>query len=376
MSGEQHERPLFASEGARSGSGEDAYRRAGVDVAEGQRAVSMFRDAVATATRSEVASDLRGFAGLFDLGHGRYLAASTDGVGTKLEIARLLGRLDTVGVDLVAMCVNDVVCTGAEPLFFLDYLAVERLVPEEAASLVSGVARGCVLAGCALLGGETAEHPGTMGEGRFDLAGFCVGIVSETDVLRPDTVQPGDALIGLRSSGLHSNGYSLVRRALLSSGDDRIADGAATRDATADDEMVRVLDQFVPALGRTLGEELLEPTRIYVRMLLTLAREGLVRSAAHLTGGGWFENVPRALPVRLGAEIDTAAWAPQPIFGFVAEAAGLAMRDLFGVLNMGIGMVVTVPTDRTDQALQVIAETGERACLVGRVIDRPGVHLA
>jgi phosphoribosylformylglycinamidine cyclo-ligase len=343
-------------------TGEQAYRDAGVDVGAGQIAVSLFRDAIAKATRPEVVADgsLRSFAGLFDLGDGRYLAAGTDGVGTKLEVARLLGRLDTVGIDLVAMCANDVVCTGAEPLFFLDYLAVEHLVPDEAASIVTGVARGCQLAGCALLGGETAEHPGTMGEGRFDLAGFCVGIVGRDAILRPEDVRPGDALIGLRSSGVHSNGFSLIRRTLLS-GDDA--------------EMVKQLDEFVPMLGRTLGADLLEPTMIYVRTILTLARAGLVRSAAHITGGGWFENVPRALPEGLGAVVDTGAWAPQPIFGVMAEAAGLSANDLFGVLNMGIGMVVIVPASDVQRAIDAAAEAGNHAVRLGVVVEEPGVHL-
>lgn len=348
---------------ASDAASERAYRDAGVDVVAGRRAVSLFRDAVADASRPGVVTDgsLRGFAGLFDLGDGRYLAAGTDGVGTKLEIARLLGRLDTVGIDLVAMCANDVVCTGAEPLFFLDYLAVEHLVPEEAAAIVSGVAAGCVRAGCALLGGETAEHPGTMGAGRFDLAGFCVGIVEHDAVLRPDDVRPGDALIGLRSSGVHSNGFSLIRRALLPDADEA--------------HVVKRLDEFDPTLGRTLGDELLEPTAIYVRTLLALAREGLVRSAAHITGGGWFENVPRALPEGLGAEIDINAWTPQPIFGIVADAAGLTLPDLFAVLNMGVGMVVVVPAGEGARALDACRVAGEEAVVVGHVTETSGVTL-
>ena len=340
-------------------SGEDAYRAAGVDVEAGRRAVSLFGDVVAAASRPEVRGGVGGFAGLFDLGDGRYLAAGTDGVGTKLEVARLLGRLDTVGVDLVAMCANDVVCTGAEPLFFLDYLAVERLVPEDAAAIVSGVAEGCRLAGCALLGGETAEHPGTMGAGRFDLAGFCVGMVAAADVLRVDDVRPGDALIGLRSSGLHANGYSLVRRSLL--------DGA---------EKVKLLDEFRPELGRTLGEELLEPTRVYVASVLSLARAGVVRSAAHITGGGWFENVPRALPDGLGAEVRTDAWEPQPIFAIVADAAGLASADLFGVLNMGIGMVLVVPAEHAEGTLDLLSGRGRPGVVVGRVERGSGLSYA
>jgi phosphoribosylformylglycinamidine cyclo-ligase len=343
-------------------SGEDAYRTAGVDVPAGRRAVDLIRAVAAGATRPEVVEGVGGFSGLFDLGDGRLLAAATDGVGTKLEIARLMGRLDTVGVDLVAMCANDVVCTGAAPLFFLDYLAVGRLVPEDTASIVSGVAAGCLQAGCALLGGETAEHPGTLEAGRFDLAGFCVGIVRSEDVLRSSSVRPGDALVGFRSSGLHSNGFSLVRRALLGS-------------AADDDEMVNILDHFEPSLGRTLGEELLEPTRIYARPLLALAGTGLVRSAAHITGGGWHENVPRALPSGLGVRVDTRAWQPQPVFDLVADAAGLARADLFDVLNVGIGMVTVVRAGDADRALGVARDAGADALVVGGVVEGEGVLL-
>ena len=342
--------------------GEDAYRRAGVDVRAGARAVELIRNVAAGASRPEVAEGVGGFAGLVRLGDGRCLAAATDGVGTKLEIARLVGRLDTVGIDLVAMCANDVVCTGAEPLFFMDYLAVGRLVPDEAAAVVAGVATGCREAGCALLGGETAEHPGTLAAGRFDLAGFCVGIVAEDELLRRESVRPGDALIGLRSSGLHSNGYSLVRRALLGEGRD-------------DAGMVKVLDQLDAALGRTLGEELLEPTRIYVKPLLALVQEGLVRSAAHITGGGWMENLPRALPDGLGAEVETGAWTHPPIFDRVADAANLVPRELFGVLNMGIGMVVVAPAGSEDAVVKAAAGAGAEPIVVGRVVEAEGVRL-
>jgi phosphoribosylformylglycinamidine cyclo-ligase len=235
-------------------------------------------------------------------------------------------------------------------------------VPEEAASIVAGVAEGCQRAGCALLGGETAEHPGTMEPGGFDLAGFCIGLVRAEDVVRVENVRPGDALIGLRSSGLHSNGFSLVRRALL---------GGDERD---DLEKVKVLDEFRHELGRTLGEELLEPTRIYVQPVLALARAGLLRSAAHITGGGWFENVPRALPPGLGAEIHVDAWEAQPVFAMVAHAAGLTTRDLFGVLNMGIGMVLVVSADEQDRALALANASGVAAVAVGWVAEGDGVR--
>jgi len=336
--------------------GSQAYRAAGVDLAAGARAVELIKRVARGAARPGAVNEVGGFSGLFDLGDGRYLSAATDGVGTKLEVARAAGRYDTVGIDLVAMSANDVVCTGAEPLFFLDYLAVERVVPEQVALIVEGVAEGCRRAGCALLGGETAEHPGTMPEGSFDLAGFCVGIVARDQLLSPDRVEPGDALVGLRSSGLHANGFSLVRRTLLARGAD--------------------VSAFVPELGRALVDELLEPTAIYVRTILALRDAGLAKSAAHITGGGFHENVPRALPEGLGAEIDRAAWTPQPIFGMVADAAGASVGELFGVLNLGIGMVVAVAPGDASRAVELTGSHGTEGVVVGRVSDRPGVRLS
>ena len=255
----------------------EAYRRAGVDLDAAARAVELIRELGGGASRPELVEGVGGFAGLFEIGDGRFLAAATDGVGTKLEIARRAGRLDTVGIDLVAMCADDVVCTGAEPLFFLDYLAVGSVEPERVAAIVAGVAEGCRRAGCALLGGETAEHPGVMAPDAFDLAGFCVGVVEQERRLGPDLVQDGDVLIGLASSGLHANGFSLVRDALLERG------GYA-------------LDGVVPPLRRPLVDELLEPTAIYAPLVLGLGREGLLHAAAHVTGGGIVENLPRVLP--------------------------------------------------------------------------------
>jgi phosphoribosylformylglycinamidine cyclo-ligase len=336
-------------------AGRAAYRSSGVDVDAGYRAVVLIRELAASASGTEVVEGVGGFAGLVRLDDHQLLAAATDGVGTKLEVARAMGKLDTVGIDLVAMSANDVVCTGARPLFFLDYLAVGRVVPEEVAAIVRGVAEGCRRAGCALLGGETAEHPGVMEPGQFDLAGFCVGLVERDVLLDPATVRPGDALLGLRSSGLHANGFSLIRRVLLQ-------DPAA-------------LDRFEPSLGRTLGEELLEPTSIYVGPLLELARAGLVRSAAHITGGGLLENVPRAIREGLGCVFVLEGWTPHPIFDIVANAAHLAPRDLLGVLNMGIGMVVVVSPDRVDDARATALGAGADAVVVGWVSEEPGVHL-
>ena len=338
-----------------AGSGVEAYRRSGVDLEAAERAVELIRRAAAPVSRPESVGGLGGFAGLFRLGDGRLLAAAADGVGTKVEVARRLGRLDTIGIDLVAMSANDVICTGAEPLFFLDYLAVGKLVPGEAAEIVRGVAEGCRRAGCALLGGETAEHSGTMPAGAFDLAGFCVGIVDEDRLLGPHRVAEGDLLLGFPSSGLHANGFSLVRRALL-------RDGAR-------------LDADHPLLGRPLADELLEPTAIYVRPLLGMVREGLARSAAHITGGGFRANLPRALPEGLGAAIDRSAWTAPPIFSIVADAAGIPADGLFDVLNMGIGMVVVVGEPEADRAVARCREEGLEGLVVGEVVAGAGVHL-
>ena len=307
----------------------DAYRSSGVDTEAAAKAVTLIADLAARARRPEVTGDVGGFAGLFSIGDGRLLAAATDGVGTKLEFARVTGRLDTVGIDLVAMCADDVVCTGAEPLFFLDYLAVGRVVPEDVASVVEGIVDGCRLAGCALLGGETAEHPGVMDDDRFDLAGFCVGIVHGADVLGPDRVRAGDALIGLPSSGLHANGFSLVRTVVST------------------DELAIA----PPAIGRTFADELLEPCRIYVPEVVALHRAGLVHAAAHVTGGGLVENVPRVLPPGLGARIERGSWTEPPIFDEIRRRADATDADMLATFNMGIGMVLVVGPDEVDDVL-------------------------
>jgi phosphoribosylformylglycinamidine cyclo-ligase len=329
----------------------DAYRAAGVDIEAAARAVSLIGDLAAGATRPEVADEVGGFAGLFRIGGGRLLAAATDGVGTKLEIARAAGRLDTVGIDLVAMCADDVVCTGAEPLFFLDYLAVGRVIPERVAAIVAGVAEGCRRAGCALLGGETAEHPGVMPDDQFDLAGFCVGVVEEQALLGPARVAEGDVLIGLPSSGLHANGYSLVRHALLAR---------------------HGLDAVLPELGRPLVDELLEPCAIHAPQVLALHREGLLHAAAHITGGGLYENVPRALPAGLGARVQRGTWAEHPVFGLIQDAAGATDRDMFATFNMGLGMVLVAGPEHE---AAVLAATPD-ASVVGRVVAGAGVELA
>ena len=331
----------------------EAYRRAGVDLDAAARAVDLIRDVASGAARPE-AGDVGGFAGLFKIAEGRWLAAATDGVGTKLEIARLAGRLDTVGIDLVAMCADDVVCTGAEPLFFLDYLAVGKVIPEDVAAIVSGVAEGCRRAGCVLLGGETAEHPGVMPIDGFDLAGFCVGVVDEDARLGAHRVDVGDELIGLASSGLHANGYSLVRKALLEEGGYE-------------------LDEVLPRLGRPLVEELLEPTTIYAPLVVALARDGLVHAAAHVTGGGLPENVPRALPDGIGAEIRLGAWPVPPVFELVREVAGASEADMRATFNLGIGMVLIAPAGRGGEIATRASRAGSPAYVIGTVIDRPGL---
>jgi phosphoribosylformylglycinamidine cyclo-ligase len=330
----------------------EAYRRAGVDVRTGAKAVELIRELAAGAARPELAEGVGGFAGLFRIGEGRYLAAATDGVGTKLEIARATGRLDTVGIDLVAMCADDVVCTGAEPLFFLDYLAVGRVEPERVRSIVAGVAEGCRRAGCALLGGETAEHPGVMAEDAFDLAGFCVGVVDEDALLRPHRVVEGDAIVGLASSGLHANGYTLVRRALL-------------------DDAGFGLDDVLPRIGRSLGDELLEPTVIYAPLVRSLGRDGLVHAAAHVTGGGLKENLDRVLPQGLAAEIDWGTWPVPAVIEVIGELPGITEQDLRATFNLGVGMALVVPPERADDVVVAAEAMGSRAFPIGAVVSSP-----
>jgi phosphoribosylformylglycinamidine cyclo-ligase len=325
-----------------------AYRDAGVDTEAAAKAVALIADLASTTRRPEVAEHVGGFAGLYRIDEHRLLAAATDGVGTKLEIARLTGRLDTVGIDLVAMCADDVACTGAEPLFFLDYLAVGRVEPTRVASLVEGVAEGCRRARCALLGGETAEHPGVMDQDAFDLAGFCVGVVEDRSLLGPHRVSEGDVVIGLASTGLHANGYSLVRSALLPAFD---------------------LDATPPGLARPLADELLEPCAIYAPEVVTLARDGLLHAAAHVTGGGIFENLPRALPEGLGATIHRGSWPEHPIFGLVHELSGASDDDVFAAFNMGVGMLLVVDPTSADE---VLARSTHEAFRIGEVTAGSG----
>jgi phosphoribosylformylglycinamidine cyclo-ligase len=315
-----------------------SYASAGVDIDAGDRAVELFKPLAKKATRPEVRGGLGGFAGLFAL-RGGYreplLASSTDGVGTKLVIAQAMDKHDTVGLDLVAMVVDDLVVCGAEPLFLQDYIAVGRTVPERVAEIVSGIANGCVIAGCALLGGETAEHPGVMPPDHYDVSATGVGVVEADDVLGPERVKPGDVIIAMSSTGLHSNGYSLARKVLL-----------------AIDRMD--LNGHVEEFGRTLGEELLEPTRIYAKDCLALAAETQVRTFCHITGGGLAGNLERVIPNGLIAEMDRGTWTPAPVFAMIAQRGRIERPEMDKTFNMGIGMVALVAPEDTDRALAIL----------------------
>jgi phosphoribosylformylglycinamidine cyclo-ligase len=330
-----------------------SYAAAGVDIAAGDRAVELMKAAVKRTDRSETRGGLGGFAGLFQLDLAKYpqpvLASSTDGVGTKLVIAQALDRHDTIGIDLVAMVVDDLVVVGAEPLFLTDYIATGKVVPEKIAAIVGGVAEGCVQAGCALVGGETAEHPGVMRPDEYDISGTGVGVVNADAVLGPDRVRPGDVLVAMGSSGLHSNGYSLVRHVLL----DR---GGLSLDAT-------------PELlgGRTLGDELLTPTRIYALDCLAVAAACDARAFAHITGGGLAGNLARVLPAGVAAQIDRATWAPQPIFELIRRTGDVSRAELELTFNLGVGMVAVLSADRLPDALALLAQRDVPAWELGRV---------
>ncbi|CCO09229.1 phosphoribosylformylglycinamidine cyclo-ligase [Desulforamulus hydrothermalis] len=327
------------------------YAGAGVDIEAGNRAVHLMKQAVRSTFRPEVLTDIGGFGGLFALPAGRYqepvLVAGTDGVGTKLKVAQLTGVHNTIGIDAVAMCVNDILAQGAEPLFFLDYLAVGKLLPERVAEIVSGVAAGCRQAGCALIGGETAEMPGFYSEEEYDIAGFAVGVAERSRIIDGQTIAAGDSIIGLASSGLHSNGYSLARQALL--------EVAGYRP-----------DTYVPQLGRTVGEELLTPTRIYVKTVLHLLNKFAVKGLAHITGGGLTENLPRILPTGVKAVLNRTAWPVPAVFSLIQQIGQVAEPEMLRTFNMGIGMVLVVPAAEAPAVLQELQRLGETAYLIGR----------
>ena len=330
-----------------------SYAAAGVNIEAGYEGVKLMKKHVERTFIDGVVSDIGGFGGLFrpDMKgmEEPVLVSGTDGVGTKQRIAQLMDKHDTVGIDCVAMCVNDIICCGAKPLFFLDYIAIGKNDPEKVATLVSGVAEGCVQAGCALIGGETAEHPGTMAADDYDLAGFSVGIVDKKKIIDNKTMRPGDVIIALASSGIHSNGYSLVRKVF----DIEHAD----------------LGREVGELGTTLGEALLTPTRIYVKSALAAIEAAEVRGISHITGGGFYENIPRSIPDGLGAVIDRASVRVLPIFRLIAEKGGISERDMFNTFNMGVGMSIVVAAEDAEKALAVLKAQGEDAYVIGSIAE-------
>jgi phosphoribosylformylglycinamidine cyclo-ligase len=333
-----------------------SYAAAGVDIEAGDRAVDLMKQWVKKATRPEVVGGLGGFAGLFDAAAlKRYerplLASATDGVGTKVDIARRMGVYDTIGHDLVGMVVDDLVVCGAEPLFMTDYICVGKVHPERVAAIVKGIAEGCVLAGCALVGGETAEHPGLLGPDDFDVAGAGTGVVEADRLLGAERIREGDVVIAMESSGLHSNGYSLARHVFF-------------------DRAGWELDREVPEFGRSLGAELLEPTRIYSLDCLALTRTTEVHGFSHVTGGGLANNLARVIPDRLHATVDRSTWQPGPVFGTVRELGRVELLELEKTLNMGVGMVAVVPAESVDVALSVLADRGVGAWPAGEVVER------
>ncbi|MCQ2464195.1 MAG: phosphoribosylformylglycinamidine cyclo-ligase [Oscillospiraceae bacterium] len=331
----------------------ESYKEAGVDVTAGYRAVELMKAHVAKTMTSGVLSGIGGFGGLFELDmtgiQKPVLVSGTDGVGTKLKIAFLMDKHDTVGIDCVAMCVNDVICCGAKPLFFLDYVAVGKNVPEKVAQIVSGVADGCVQAGAALIGGETAEMPGFYPVDEYDLAGFTVGVVDKDKIIRNEEQKAGDVMIAIKSSGVHSNGFSLVRKVF-----------------TVNEQN---LARHYGELGTTLGETLLTPTKIYVKPVLELLNAVKVKSLSHITGGGFYENIPRSLPKGITASIERAAVQVLPIFDLIAKTGNIPERDMFNTFNMGVGMIAVVDKNDADKALAALKAAGEDAYILGELVN-------
>jgi phosphoribosylformylglycinamidine cyclo-ligase len=327
------------------------YKDSGVDIEAGYQAVKLMKDDVKRTFRPEVLSDLGGFAGLFALDKDKYedpvLVSGTDGVGTKLKIAFLMDRHDTIGIDCVAMCVNDIVCGGAEPLFFLDYIALGKNRPEKVAAIVKGISEGCIQAGCSLIGGETAEMPGFYNEGEYDIAGFTVGVVDRKKIIDGKSIKEGDVLIGLPSSGIHSNGFSLVRK-LLNLSEEK-------------------LSQYIVSLGATLGDELLKPTKIYVKTILDLIERCEIKGIAHITGGGFIENIPRIIPEGLRTKINKGSWPILPIFTLLQELGSLEEADLYNTFNMGIGMVLVVDPSQLVPVTERLKQLGEDSYVIGSV---------
>lgn len=330
----------------------ESYKSAGVDVTAGYKGVQLMKKAVQSTYTNAVISDIGGFGGLYAPQikgmEEPILVSGTDGVGTKLKLAFLMDKHDTIGQDCVAMCVNDVICTGATPMFFLDYMALGKNIPEKVATIVEGVAEGCKKANCSLVGGETAEMPGFYPEDEYDLAGFCVGIVDKKKIINNKTIEIGDKVIGLASSGVHSNGFSLVRKVF--------------------DVNKENLKEYVEELGKTVGEALLEPTRIYVKPILKLIEEVKVKGISHITGGGFYENMPRMLREGVALKIDKNSYKVPPLFKLIQERGNIPERDMYNTFNMGIGMCVIVPENEVEKAINLLKKSGEEAYLIGEVV--------
>ena len=330
----------------------DSYAAAGVDITAGYRAVELMKQHIARTMTSGVCSDVGGFGGLFELdvtGMTRpVLVSGTDGVGTKLKLAFLLDKHDTVGIDCVAMCVNDIICCGAKPLFFLDYIACGKNIPERIESIVKGVCDGCVQSGAALIGGETAEMPGFYPVDEYDLAGYCTGVVDRSRIIDNKTMKAGDIVVAMPSSGVHSNGFSLVRKVF-------------------DVEHSDITKPVAELGGASIGETLLTPTKIYVKPVLALLEKVAVKGISHITGGGFYENIPRSIPEGLGARIDRGAVRVLPIFDLIAKAGGISERDMFNTFNMGVGMSIVVAPEDVDETLAVLKENGQDAYVIGEI---------
>ena len=331
----------------------ESYKAAGVDVTAGYKGVELMKKAVQATYSNAVISDIGGFGGLYAPQikgmEEPILVSGTDGVGTKLKLAFLMDKHDTIGEDCVAMCANDVICTGASPMFFLDYMALGKNIPEKVATIVAGVAEGCKKANCSLIGGETAEMPGFYPVDEYDLAGFCVGIVDKKKIINNKTIEIGDKVIGLKSSGVHSNGFSLVRKVF--------------------DVNKENLNEYIESLGCTVGEALLEPTKIYVKPILKLIEQVKVKGISHITGGGFYENMPRMLREGVALKIDKNSYEVPPIFKLIAERGNIPERDMYNTFNMGIGMAVIVPENEVEKSLEILKQAGEEAYLIGEVVE-------
>ena len=331
----------------------ESYKAAGVDVTAGYKGVELMKKAVQATYTNAVISDIGGFGGLYAPQikgmEEPILVSGTDGVGTKLKLAFLMDKHDTIGEDCVAMCANDVICTGASPMFFLDYMALGKNIPEKVATIVAGVAEGCKKANCSLIGGETAEMPGFYPIDEYDLAGFCVGIVDKKKIINNKTIEIGDKVIGLKSSGVHSNGFSLVRKVFEVNKEN--------------------LNEYVESLGCTVGEALLKPTKIYVKPILKLIEQVKVKGISHITGGGFYENMPRMLREGVALKIDKNSYEVPPIFKLIAERGNIPERDMYNTFNMGIGMAVIVPENEVEKSLKILKEAGEEAYLIGEVVE-------